>query len=120
MIRKEGAAVDDTIDNKSTLGKRLKDMKNTTMRFVVFMGRSIPLVAKLTIGREKDNSIQIDDSMASRYHAVIQKIGQDFFIQDLSSTNGTVVNDMQIPGDKYVKLNPKDVIRIGRTEFMIK
>jgi pSer/pThr/pTyr-binding forkhead associated (FHA) protein len=116
----KGGVMDNTIHDDSSLGKRLKNINRTRTSFVVFMGKSIPMVAQMTIGRERDNSIVIDDNMASRHHAVIQKIKEDFYVKDLGSTNGTIVNDVRIENDKYVKLHQKDVIRIGRTEFTIK
>lgn len=112
--------MDTTINDDSSLGKRLKRITRQNVKFIIFMGKTIPLVAKLTIGRDRSNSILIDDRMASRFHAVIQKIKDGFYIKDLNSTNGTFVNDDQIPFGKYIKLCPEDVIRIGRTEFTLK
>lgn len=45
-----------------------------------------------TIGRSKDNDIQIDNSGVSTHHARIVQEGQSYFIEDASSTNGTNVN----------------------------
>lgn len=111
--------MDETIKGQSNLGKRLEKIKKIESRYLLFRGRSIPITAKITIGRSDDNDVVIDDSMASRNHALIQKIENAFFLKDLDSTNGTCVNDVQVPKDKYIKLNPRDVIKIGRTEFTI-
>ena len=108
---------ENTLDAESNLGKRLKHIRIAEKRFLLFHGKKIPLVAKITIGREKANNIVIDDSMASRYHAVIHKIKDAYFIQDLKSTNGTQVNNIMVPKGKYIKLNPGDIIHIGRTDF---
>jgi pSer/pThr/pTyr-binding forkhead associated (FHA) protein len=48
--------------------------------------------ALTTIGRSKDNDIQIDNSGVSAHHARIVQEGQSYFIEDASSTNGTNVN----------------------------
>jgi predicted component of type VI protein secretion system len=45
-----------------------------------------------TIGRSKDNDIQIDNPGVSAYHARIVRAGQQYFIEDTNSTNGTNVN----------------------------
>ena len=45
-----------------------------------------------TIGRSKDNDIQIDNSGVSAHHARIVQEGKSYFIEDASSTNGTNVN----------------------------
>ena len=73
--------------------------------------------AEITIGRDSTNSIVIDDNMVSRYHAVIHKIKDSYFIKDLESTNGTSVNGIPVPREKYIKLKPGDNIHIGRTDF---
>jgi pSer/pThr/pTyr-binding forkhead associated (FHA) protein len=109
--------MDETIFSESNIGKRLGKIRREESRCLLFRGKSIPLVAKLTIGRSRDNNLVIDDKMASRFHAVVQKIKNEFFLQDLNSTNGTYVNKVRVPRGKYVKLHRKDVIRIGRTEI---
>ena len=108
---------ENTLDAGSNLGKRLKNIIKSEKRFLLFEGNSIPIVAKITIGRDKTNSIVIDDTMVSRWHAVIHKIKDAYFIKDLESTNGTQVNRVPVPNDKYVKLKPGDIIHIGRTDF---
>ena len=84
--------IENTIDGESNLGKRLKQIKKTEKRYLRFEGNSVPVIAEIKIGREKSNSIVIDDTMVSRYHAVIHKIKDVYYIKDLESTNGTRVN----------------------------
>jgi ABC-type multidrug transport system ATPase subunit len=64
----------------------------------------------LTIGRSTDNDIVIDNIKVSRRHAKLEKVGDDWFIEDLGSSNKTYVNSKVI---KRVKLNPTDTITIG-------
>ena len=45
-----------------------------------------------TIGRSKDNDIQIDNPGVSAHHARIAQEGELYFIEDANSTNGTNVN----------------------------
>jgi len=45
-----------------------------------------------TIGRSEDNDIQIDNPGVSSHHARIVLAGQQYFIEDTNSTNGTNVN----------------------------
>ncbi|MDY6934731.1 MAG: FHA domain-containing protein [Spirochaetota bacterium] len=108
-----------TINVNSNIGKRLNKIRKSKSRCLLFNGKEIPLVGKITMGRDSKNAFVINDNMASRFHAVIQKIKDDYFIKDLNSTNGTFVNEMQVPKEKYVKLYDNDIIRIGRTEFSI-
>lgn len=64
-----------------------------------------------TIGRAYDNSICIDDSRVSRYHAVIEERGDGFYLDDLGSSNGTTVNGEPVSARR--RLEDGDVISIG-------
>jgi pSer/pThr/pTyr-binding forkhead associated (FHA) protein len=109
----------DTIIGDSNLGKRLEKIPRKEVLQLSYGGRNIPIVGVITIGRGKDNSIQVDDVMASRHHAAVQKIRNDYFVRDLQSTNGTFVNGAQVPDGKYVRLQAGDVVKIGRTELSL-
>jgi pSer/pThr/pTyr-binding forkhead associated (FHA) protein len=85
----------------------------------VFQGNKVPIVHRLTIGRDAKSSITLEDKLVSREHAVIQKIKDDFYIQDLHSTNGTFVNGKKIPPGDYIRLSLSDTILIGRTELSV-
>jgi pSer/pThr/pTyr-binding forkhead associated (FHA) protein len=55
--------------------------------------KEIPLSKeRTTIGRKPHNDIQIDNLAVSGEHAVIVTILNDCFLEDLGSTNGTLVN----------------------------
>lgn len=65
---------------------------------------------KLTIGRDPSNDIIIQDAEVSRYHAVLRANGSGYEIEDLGSTNGSMVNG--IPLEKGVPrlLNANDLV----------
>jgi pSer/pThr/pTyr-binding forkhead associated (FHA) protein len=75
----------------------------------------------MTIGREADNDIVLEDETASRYHArlmVEPGIGNpQIYLQDLASVNGTFIN-----GERIVRqlLQDEDRIAIGETIFAFK
>jgi pSer/pThr/pTyr-binding forkhead associated (FHA) protein len=74
--------------------------------------KEIPLAKeRTTIGRKPDNDIHIDNLAVSGHHAVIVTILNDSFLEDLHSTNGTLVNGR--PVDKHFLQN-NDVIEIGK------
>ena len=54
-----------------------------------------------------------------RICAIIQKIKDAYFLKDEKSTNGTYVNGVKIPAEKYVKLNPGDKITIGNMTLVV-
>ena len=63
------------------------------------------------IGRKPHNDIQIDNLAVSGEHAAIITILNDSFIEDLGSTNGTMVNGKPV---KKHFLQANDVIEIGK------
>jgi predicted component of type VI protein secretion system len=69
------------------------------------------LQTPLKIGREDDNSIQLNDDRVSRYHAKIQESEGYVILTDLQSTNGTRVNGFPVT---IRVLQPGDTLWIGR------
>jgi len=66
---------------------------------------------RVTIGRKAHNDIQIDNLAVSGEHALIVTILNDSFLEDLGSTNGTLVNGN--PVKKHILQN-NDIIEIGK------
>ncbi|MBN2418515.1 MAG: FHA domain-containing protein [Deltaproteobacteria bacterium] len=56
----------------------------------------------ITIGRNEDNIITVDNLAVSGYHARIDAAGKDYILTDLQSTNGTFVNDKKVISHKLV------------------
>jgi len=66
---------------------------------------------KTTLGRRPYNDIVIDNLAVSGEHAVLQMVGNDVFIEDLNSTNGTYINGKAI---KKQLLAHNDTVEIGK------
>jgi len=66
---------------------------------------------RTTIGRKAHNDIQIDNLAVSGEHAVVVTILSDSFLEDLGSTNGTLVNGQPV---KKHFLQNNDVIELGK------
>ena len=112
---------DETIISTSKIGMRLDAIvKKEQVSYLMFDNGKIPIVGKITIGRESDNDVVIDNKLASRHHALIQKIKDEYYVKDLESTNGTFLNGAAIPKDKYVKLEGDDTVTIGKTNLIIR
>ncbi|MEW6232666.1 MAG: FHA domain-containing protein, partial [Chloroflexota bacterium] len=71
----------------------------------------------LTIGRQSDRDIFLDDQKVSRCHACIERRGEAFVIHDLGSTNGTWLGDQRV--EEY-PLQDGDTIRIGDARLLFK
>lgn len=69
---------------------------------------------EVTLGRSSSNGIVVDDPNASRAHAQLSRRAGEWWLTDLDSTNGTLVNDMMI---RERRLTSGDRIKIGATEL---
>ena len=81
------------------------------------MGGVIPIRSEITIGRKNDNLLILDDPYASGYHARVYMKNNDCILEDLGSTNGTLLNGENVKGRQYLTLG--DEIRIGSTSFKV-
>jgi putative nucleotidyltransferase with HDIG domain len=71
-------------------------------------------VPQVVIGRAKDVDIHINDNYLSVRHARILVVHNFYYIEDLSSRNGTKVNGEPIT---FIRLAHQDVIRVGQTNL---
>jgi hypothetical protein len=78
-------------------------------------GERFDLISGLSIGRSRDADVQIDDRYASGVHARVFARDGRSYVEDMRSTNGTLLNDAELRGE--AELIDGDVIRIGDTEF---
>src|SRR5450759_3447553 len=78
-------------------------------------GAVFPLEAELSIGREKTNTIPIEDRVLSRRHCLIQKDNGHFNIRDLNSSNGTYVSGLPVAAHV---LKDGDQIKAGQSLFL--
>ena len=77
-------------------------------------GESVSLdKAPLIIGRGNDAAIRLDDDYVSTRHARIASSGDQWFVEDLGSTNGTYVGSGRISQATTLQLGTQ--IRIGKT-----
>ncbi len=110
--------MDETIYKRSKKAQRMNNEKKGKLE-LTWKGKSISMKKIITIGRDRGNNIVLDDPLVSRKHAIIEKIGEIFYIRDLDSTNSTYVNKNPLKPDEAKKLQPGSVINIGKCEFQI-
>ena len=66
---------DTTIITNSPIGQHLDAIgESKPASYLMFNKKKIELVTKITIGRSTDNDVVVDNKLASRHHAIIQKI----------------------------------------------
>jgi pSer/pThr/pTyr-binding forkhead associated (FHA) protein len=71
------------------------------------------LIGGLSIGRSKEADVQISDRYASSIHVRVFSDGGRHFVEDMKSTNGTLLNGAKLEGD--AELHDGDTIQIGDT-----
>ena len=78
---------------------------------------------EISIGRERDNQICVDNRYVSAHHAVLNYVDNSWTISDSNSTNGTFVNNMRVgirnlkPGDTIFIIGFKIIIGGGFIAF---
>lgn len=89
-----------------------------TMRSGPATGAVYPLEKEsLSIGRDSANGIQINDPEMSRRHAQLQLQGGKYVLEDLGSTNGTLVNGQKLAAPHVLKNG--DLVSFGEQIVLV-
>ncbi|HEX5593133.1 MAG TPA: FHA domain-containing protein [Solirubrobacterales bacterium] len=80
-------------------------------------GQRFDLIGGLSIGRSKEADIRIDDRYASSLHARVFSREGRFYVEDMNSTNGTLLNGATLNGE--AELIDGDAVQIGDTVFRL-
>ena len=72
---------------------------------------------EMVIGREKGSGIQLEDQRVSHRHAILRVRDGDVTIEDMNSTNGTRVNDVDIAQE--APIGPGDRIDVAGVELLV-
>jgi DNA-binding NtrC family response regulator len=71
---------------------------------------------EVSIGKDEENALVLDDRFVSSFHARIARTGRGFWLRDLGSTNGTFVNGAKV---REGQLEPGSTLRVGETELVL-
>jgi pSer/pThr/pTyr-binding forkhead associated (FHA) protein len=74
--------------------------------------------APILIGRGSDAAIRLDDDYVSTRHARIASSGDQWFVEDLGSTNGTYIGSHRLTQPTTLQLGTK--VRIGKTTLELR
>ena len=76
------------------------------------VGQSFPMTGeKMTIGRSPETDVFLDDVTVSREHATLVRRGEEWFLDDAGSLNGTYVNRHRVDSHR---LEDGDELQIGK------
>ena len=81
------------------------------------VGERLALRATNAIGRDAGNDVSLPDDAASSRHATLEQVEGEWWIEDLGSTNGTLVNGVRIAKRERVRFG--DEIGIGRVALRL-
>jgi len=77
-------------------------------------GQSVKLTGEaITLGRGGDSTLKLDDDYVSTRHARFVTNGDDWFIEDLGSTNGTYLGNTRVT--RAVAVSANTAVRLGKT-----
>jgi uncharacterized protein YraI len=104
---------------EQTMSKGAQPSANLVMQRGPWPGRNFPMTtASLLIGRAPDCDVVLDDAETSRHHARFYWRGPQLVVEDLGSTNGTLVNGTPISGPQV--LNEGDSVEVGASVFGVR
>jgi pSer/pThr/pTyr-binding forkhead associated (FHA) protein len=75
--------------------------------------KKIDLGSTFSLGRSPGNNLRFPDHRISRRHARITREGERFLVEDLNSTNGTLLRNKRLAPSTPTELVEGDEIRIG-------
>lgn len=81
------------------------------------VGVRVPLSADVTVGRSADNDLVIADDFVSSHHAEVKPSARGPVLEDLDSTNGTLVNGETV--GYPVTLRAGDLVEIGTVKLKV-
>jgi pSer/pThr/pTyr-binding forkhead associated (FHA) protein len=95
-------------------GGRARSARQMIVTHGALAGTRITLDSKpITMGRADDSTLVLDDDYASTRHARLSLQGEEWYVEDLGSTNGTYLDRAKVSGPTRVPLGVP--IRIGKT-----
>ena len=79
---------------------------------------SVPLDGNIQIGRAEACQIRLDDTYVSTFHARIFRRDDEWFVEDLGSTNGTYLNQQRVtsPAELYAG----DRLKVGKSTLELR
>ena len=101
-------------DNKKRTSTNPLAPKDLLVTGGPLVGTMLPLgEAPIVIGRSPACTLVLEDEYASSRHAALTPQSDGWWIEDLSSRNGTFIDDERLSSPRQLKIG--DVIRIGQT-----
>jgi hypothetical protein len=99
-----------------TMVYRAKEPDEPVVAMLTLDGKSRPITKpEVVLGRSREADLRLADTNVSRKHAAIRRVGNTYWVADLESTNGTLVNGKRVTRQQ---LEHGDRITLGATEVV--
>lgn len=82
-----------------------------------FIGQEISIERDMLVGRHQDADILLQSADISRRHAALLLKGEQLWVQDLNSSNGTFINDTRV--EQETALNDGDILQFASFVFSV-
>lgn len=82
-----------------------------------FIGQEIRIERDMLVGRHQDADILLQSADISRRHAALLLKGEQLWVQDLNSSNGTFINDTRV--EQETALNDGDILQFASFVFSV-
>jgi transcriptional regulator with PAS, ATPase and Fis domain len=79
----------------------------------------LPETGTVTIGRDPDNVVQIEDDSISRHHAILHVENNRLSIEDAGSSNGTTVRKQPLAPNRRVDLGVNELVTVGHVTLVV-
>lgn len=104
------------IEEQPEVTERVHRLYTPEDRLVASMEKPV-----LNIGKKKEEvDVVLEDSSVSRMHARLSKEGQEYYLEDLNSTNGTFKNGLRLQPYEKRKLESGDELKFGRVTLIFR
>lgn len=80
-------------------------------------GERFSLRAMNAVGRDPGNDVMVRDDFASARHSLLSYEGDEWWVEDVGSTNGTILNGARI--DRRTPIRFGDELEIGRVRLRL-
>ncbi len=81
------------------------------------VGQAVDVGEELTLGRAAAVGLVLADATVSAEHARVARVGRDWVVRDLGSTNGTLVNGSRVNGQTM--LQDGDILALGGVQLKV-
>ena len=107
-----------TDSEMDAIAVRRKENELRTAFISVNGGAKVKVSGDVVIGRSRECDVVISDLLVSRKHAVISRKNDGYWIEDLGSTNGTVLQGKKMQKSSSIKLETPCSISIGSAKIL--